>query len=723
MLSRLPLGAMAKGAGIGTVGYLGGELAASAFGSETTAGKASSVLGNAAGMAGTGAMIGSVIPGIGTAAGAIAGGVLGAGYGIYDKFFGKTSNTVAPTTAATPAGSSATAATVSTVAQGGQQAVNVNIVGSIPLNVNIEKVLDPLFKLTRTPRQSPGMSEFSLADINDEITVPVKISAMSEGFENLFKSMNDNLYAIARNTVPSLGNNNSPSSAGSSSAVSPLGSSLSDAMVSVESSGNTNAVSKKGATGLMQVLPSTAMKPGFGMPDIFEFAKFSGEKTAANAQSLLKNPEIGKPYGDLYMQKMLDRYNGNLEHALIAYNWGPGNADKWLKQGADKSKLPEETRNYIKKIDKLLGNETTPYASGGMILGPGTPTSDSIPAFNKDTGQSIALSTGEYVLPANVTKILGKSYLDNLISNPNALKRETGGIIPGADSELARKLGLIDQVLNEAGLKREGSSLNIVKDISDGVSKSVSKESLSMIQNSLSQINEFAKKHNLSIPESTFSRSYVNPNSVSDEDFGVSSSLTFAEGGMIPGNKADDKQRELDKLIANIDTILGSGTGLKRQGFSLVEDSSSGIIGVRGSMAAESKSMIEATLAKAEDISKRYNVLPTPDPVPIIKASDVTDADFGVSSEMAMPTSNDASQFKFDRAAMLKDTETFQRQQGENLGLSSSQLVDPMREALTPMLDKQDATNQNMLNVLQNMLSVLESSTSIQSNMLNYARM
>jgi hypothetical protein len=358
-----------------------------------------------------------------------------------------------------------------------------------------------------------------------------------------------------------------------------------------------------------------------------------------------------------------------------------------------------------------------------MILGPGTPTSDSIPAFNKDTGQSIALSTGEYVLPANVTKILGKSYLDNLISNPNALKRETGGIIPGADSELARKLGLIDQVLNEAGLKREGSSLNIVKDISDGVSKSVSKESLSMIQNSLSQINEFAKKHNLSIPESTFSRSYVNPNSVSDEDFGVSSSLTFAEGGMIPGNKADDKQRELDKLIANIDTILGSGTGLKRQGFSLVEDSSSGIIGVRGSMAAESKSMIEATLAKAEDISKRYNVLPTPDPVPIIKASDVTDADFGVSSEMAMPTSNDASQFKFDRAAMLKDTETFQRQQGENLGLSSSQLVDPMREALTPMLDKQDATNQNMLNVLQNMLSVLESSTSIQSNMLNYARM
>lgn len=611
------IGNVVKASPFAIAGTLGGAALGAAgdyVGQDTTTGKSLGVLGNAATAAGTGAMIGSVIPGIGTAAGAIAGGVLGAGYGIYDKFFGKTSNTVAPTATATPAGSSAASATVSTVAQGGQQAVNVNIVGSIPLNVNIEKVLDPLFKLTRTPRQTAGMSEFSLADVNDEITVPVKISAMSEGFENLFKSMNDNLYAIARNTVPSLGNNNSPSSAGSSSAGSSLGSSLSDAMVSVESSGNTNAVSRKGATGLMQVLPSTAMKPGFGMPDIFEFANFSGEKTVANAQSLLTNPAIGKPYGDLYMQKMLDRYNGNLEHALIAYNWGPGNADKWLKQGADKSKLPEETRNYIKKINKLLGNETKPYASGGMILGPGTSTSDSVPAFNKDTGQPIALSTGEYVLPAGVTSILGKGYLDTLISNPNSLKRQAGGIIPGADSELARKLGLIDQVLNEAGLKREGSSLNIIKDMTDGVSKSVSKESLSMIQNSLSQINEFAKKHNLSIPESTFSRSYVNSNSV-------------------------------------------------------------------------------------------------------------TDADFGVSSEMSMPTSNDASQFKFDRTAMLKDTETFQRQQGENLGLSSSQLVDPMREALTPMLDKQDETNKNMLSVLQNMLSVLESSTSIQSNMLNYARM
>ncbi len=833
------IGTAVKFSPLAIAGTLGGTALGAAgdyLGSDTTAGKSLGVLGNAATGAGLGAMLG--IPG------AIAGGVLGAGYGIYDKFFGKTSNTVAPTTAATPAGSSATAATVSTVAQGGQQAVNVNIVGSIPLNVNIEKVLDPLFKLTRTPRQSPGMSEFSLADINDEITVPVKISAMSEGFENLFKSMNDNLYAIARNTKKdSTVSTSAPASAAGSGATgssTQMNDSSGRQLTRAERNNNpgnlifneytrglgavgqdnagfaifptleagTNALQENlrnyRRTGVTQNVESIIEKwsPGKGQgntqqgtdnyinfvaqqlgvkpnqpinindPIVMEkltgsIAKFESGRELSNfrnpaapaaaqpatasvsstpaSKKLLsikdtvdlgvfreKDPEGHREYVQRYEElrrEHVKKLENDSKFNASMKGRSPYVYERVLQDEAKKlaeSQALEEFKSRMKKAGATKTNVTsteTKLAQGGMILGPGTPTSDSIPAFNKDTGQSIALSTGEYVLPADVTKILGKSYLDNLISNPNSLKRQAGGIIPGADSELARKLGLIDQVLNEAGLKREGSSLNIVKDISDGVSKSVSKESLSMIQNSLSQINEFAKKHNLSIPESTFSRSYVNPNSVSDEDFGVSSSLTFAEGGMIPGNKADDKQRELDKLIANIDTILGSGTGLKRQGFSLVEDSSSGIIGVRGSMAAESKSMIEATLAKAEDISKRYNVLPTPDPVPIIKASDVTDADFGVSSEMAMPTSNDASQFKFDRAAMLKDTETFQRQQGENLGLSSSQLVDPMREALTPMLDKQDATNQNMLNVLQNMLSVLESSTSIQSNMLNYARM
>jgi hypothetical protein len=98
-----------------------------------------------------------------------------------------------------------------------------------------------------------------------------------------------------------------------------------------------------------------------------------------------------------------------------------------------KTYSPEIMEQYNKQraadpapVTPVASNQTSrhDFANGGMILGPGTGTSDSIPAFNANTGQSIALSTGEYVLPARVTKAIGKNNLDNLIS------RADGGIVP-----------------------------------------------------------------------------------------------------------------------------------------------------------------------------------------------------------------------------------------------------------------------------------------------------
>ena len=92
--------------------------------------------------------------------------------------------------------------------------------------------------------------------------------------------------------------------------------------------------SSKGAMGEMQVMPATARDPGFGV---------------APARS--NDPDEIARVGRDVLSAMLNRY-GDPKLAAIAYNWGPGNTDKWLAAGADPSKLPRETRGYIEGLAK-----------------------------------------------------------------------------------------------------------------------------------------------------------------------------------------------------------------------------------------------------------------------------------------------------------------------------------------------------------------------------------
>ena len=87
--------------------------------------------------------------------------------------------------------------------------------------------------------------------------------------------------------------------------------------------------SSAGAQGRMQVMPGTSRDPGFGIRPAKE----------GDVEDLAR---VGREY----YTKMLERYD-DPKIAAIAYNWGPGNTDKWLSSGADMSKLPKETRNYV----------------------------------------------------------------------------------------------------------------------------------------------------------------------------------------------------------------------------------------------------------------------------------------------------------------------------------------------------------------------------------------
>lgn len=98
------------------------------------------------------------------------------------------------------------------------------------------------------------------------------------------------------------------------------------AVVETESNWDPGAVSRRGAAGLMQLIPTTAERFGVSGNDIF-------------------NPQQNVDAGVRYLKTLLDRYNGNLDLALAAYNAGEGAVDR--AHGVPSFR---ETRNYVTKV-------------------------------------------------------------------------------------------------------------------------------------------------------------------------------------------------------------------------------------------------------------------------------------------------------------------------------------------------------------------------------------
>lgn len=154
---------------------------------------------------------------------------------------------------------------------------------------------------------------------------------------------------------------------------------LAGGMIQAESRGNPNAVSPVGAQGIVQIMPKTAAKPGYGMSPID-----------------LKNssPEEQIRWGMEYRSRIQKAHGFSEDQATAAYNAGAGRVQQAIKQAKDSggnwlSYLPKETRDYVPRVNKA----TAQYANGGSGVAGNTPTTAPLVGIDRKVQQKIR---GEY---------------------------------------------------------------------------------------------------------------------------------------------------------------------------------------------------------------------------------------------------------------------------------------------------------------------------------------
>ncbi len=126
---------------------------------------------------------------------------------------------------------------------------------------------------------------------------------------------------------------------------------LIEGLVEQESGMNPKAVSKKGAKGLTQLMPATAKEMGLKKHEVFD---------------PVKNLEAGI----MYLSKLRDKYGGDMEKTLAAYNWGQGNVDR---KGLEN--MPKETMKYLARLLPLVASLAPgAVASKGLPKTPEEPT-------------------------------------------------------------------------------------------------------------------------------------------------------------------------------------------------------------------------------------------------------------------------------------------------------------------------------------------------------------
>ncbi len=119
------------------------------------------------------------------------------------------------------------------------------------------------------------------------------------------------------------------------------------AVIYVESDHKADAVSHRGAIGLMQIMDET----GYWISENLDMEDFDSE--------MLYDPETNIAMGTWLLDYLIEEYNENEDTALAAYNGGIGNVNEWLESneyssdGISLDHIPfKETEEYVVRINK-----------------------------------------------------------------------------------------------------------------------------------------------------------------------------------------------------------------------------------------------------------------------------------------------------------------------------------------------------------------------------------